>query len=143
MPKSIRPLWEGVPKDGAPSSIKPLRDAVTGEFPDTRQRILTLFAWFGSGDGPWSDYPAYETIAGELLLDFSTPDLITAAQSENMTEPQLEGAARLFGGWHFSQRRPADLETLPPGLKKKLLDHSLQTTNEDRFGKAKHASASP
>jgi hypothetical protein len=81
--------------------------------------------------------------AEELLLGFSTSDLIAAAQTDNLTEQQLEGAARLFAGWDFSQRRPSDLYTLSPELKKKLLDHSLNTTDEDKLDRAKHAFARP
>jgi hypothetical protein len=143
MPKSLRPLWERATRDELSPNIKPLRAAVTQEFPDNRQRILALFTWFGSGDGPWSGFPSYETVAEELLLDFPTPDLSTAAQTEDLTEQQLEGAARLFGGWDFSKRRPNDLKTLPSVLKKKLLDHSLKTTDEDKRGRAKHAFAPP
>lgn len=143
MPVSIRPLWAEVPKDGSPSSLKPLRAAVARELPGNRQRILALFAWFGSGDGPWSGYPAYESIAEELLLDYPTSDLVAAAQTGGLTEPQLEGAARLFGGWDFSQRRPGDLKKLPSELSKKLLNHSVKTTNADKLSRAKHAFALP
>lgn len=141
MPKSVRPLWEQVVRDETSPNVKPLRAALAKEFPDTRQRILALFSWYGSGDGPWSGFPAYESAAEELLLDIPTPDLVAAAQADNLTDAQLEGAARLFGGWDFSQRRPDDRKTLPAPLKKKLLDHSLKSTDEDKLGRAKNAFA--
>jgi|SRR6185295_15705735 len=53
----------------------------------------------------------------------------------------LEGAARLFGGWEFGQRRPDDLDALPADLKKRLLDHSLKSSDADKLGRAKHAFA--
>jgi hypothetical protein len=142
MPKSILPLWESVRYELSPD-LTPLRAAIAKELPDMRQRILALFAWFGSGAGPWSGFPAYESIAEELLLDYPTPDLIAAAQTEGLTEQQIEGAARLFGGWDFGQRRPDDRKTLPAALKKRLLDHSLKSTDDDKLGRARHAFAQP
>ena len=141
MPKSLRPLWEQAVRDTMSPNVKPLRAALAKEFPDSHQRILALFSWYGSGDGPWSGFPAYETAAEKLLLDFPPPDLIAAAQADNLTDAQIEGAARLFGGWDFSQRRPDDLKTLPAALKKKLLDHSLKSKNEDKLGRARNAFA--
>jgi hypothetical protein len=140
MPKSVRPLWERATREISPN-VKPLRTALAKEFPDTRQRILALFSWYGSGDGPWSGFPSYESAAEELLLDIPTPDLIAAALAENLTDAQIEGAARLFGGWDFSQRRPDDRKTLPAALKKKLLDHSLKSKDDDKLGRAKNAFA--
>jgi hypothetical protein len=141
MPKSVRPFWEQATRDETSPNVEPLRAALAKEFPDTRQRILALFSWYGSGDGPWSGFPSYEIAAEELLLDMPTPDLVAAAQTDNLSDPQLEGAARLFGGWHFSQRRPDDRKTCPATLKKKLLDHSLQSKDEDKLGRAKNAVA--
>jgi hypothetical protein len=139
MPKSIVPLWDNVMGAAFEPDIAPLRAALAKEFPDARQRILALFAWYGSGEGPWSGFPGYEEIAENLLLEYPTPDLVAAAQTEPLTEPQLEGAARLFGAWTFGQKRPADLEALPAALKKKLLDHSLKSTDKDKLGRARSA----
>jgi hypothetical protein len=141
MPNSVRPLWERATRDEISPNVKPLRTALDTEFPDTHQRVLALFTWYGSGDGPWSGFPSYESAAEELLLDIPTPGLIAAAQSDNLTETQLEGAARLLGGWTFSQRRPDDRRTLPAALKKKLLDHSLKSKDEDKLDRAKNAFA--
>jgi len=142
MPKSVRQLWEQAVHGWPIPNVKPLRAALAKEFPDSHQRILALFSWYGSGDGPWSGFDSvYETAAEELLLDFPTPDLIAAAQADNLTDAQIEGAARLFAGWSFSQRRPDDLKTLPAALKKKLLDHSLKSKNEDKLGRARNAFA--
>lgn len=141
MPKSILPLWASAMRDELSPDLEPLRTAIGREFPDTRQRILALFTWFGSGAGPWSGFPSYESVPEELLLDLPTPDLVAATQAQGLTEQQLEGAARLFGGWEFGQRRPNDRNTLPADLKKRLLDHSLKSTDADKLGRAQHAFA--
>jgi len=137
MPQSIRPLWGDTLWTELSPNVEPLRAALTQEFPDVRQRILALFAWYGSGQGPWSGYLGYEDVAETLLLDYPTPDLIAAAETEALTEPQLEGAARLFGGWTFGQNRPDDRKALPAALKKKLLDHSLESTDDDKLRRAR------
>ena len=95
------------------------------------------------GAGPWSGFPSYEEIAEKLLLEYPTPELIASAETETLTEPQLEGAARLFGGWPFGQSRPADSKALPAPLKKKLLDHSLKSTDEDKLLRARSAFGQP
>ncbi|HEX6902498.1 MAG TPA: hypothetical protein VF789_22450 [Thermoanaerobaculia bacterium] len=141
MPKSVEPLWDEVMEDEFSPDLEPARKALAKEFPDVQPRILALFAWYGSGDGPWSGFPSYESVAEELLLDFPTPDLIAAAQSENLSESQIEGAARLFGGWEFSQRRPDDRKNLPAPLKARLLEHSLKSTDADKLGRARSAFA--
>ena len=141
MPKSVLALWERAVRDHPSPNVKPLRTALAKEFPDIRHRIMALFSWYGSGEGPWSGFPSYESVAEELLLDIPTSDLVAAAQADNLNDAQLEGAARLFGGWDFSQRRPDDRKTLPAALKKKLLDHSLKSKNNDKLGRAKRVFA--
>jgi hypothetical protein len=143
MPKSIRLLGMIVTWDQITPDIKPLRGALAGQFPDNHQRILALFAWYGSGDGPWSGFPSYESVAEELLLDFPTPELIAAARTDTLTDAQIEGAARLFGGWDFGHRRPNDVSSIPADLKKKLLEHTLKSTDEDKLNRAKKAFGQP
>jgi hypothetical protein len=137
MPSALKPLWSEAVKDNKPH-LEPLRTALVGEFPNEQPRILALYAWFGSGEGPWSGFPSYETVAEELLLEFQTEALIEAAEATRSAQ-QLEGAARLFGGWSFSQGRPGDLARLPPDLKRRLLAHSLQSADEDKRSRAHHA----
>ena len=149
MPTSIRPLVERMNADGdwygsfqefKEKEREPLQAALTGQFPDKRQRIKALYAWFGSGSGYWSGYPSYEEMAEDLLLDYSTDDLLDAALAGPLSEAQTEGAARLFAGWFFQRDRPDDLKLLPPELKSRLLEHSLKTAiNDDKKGRAERA----
>lgn len=143
MPKSIRPLWEKAVSNVLSPNIAPLRDALNKDVPNPKLRAVELFAWFGSGDGPWSGFPSYETIAEELLLDIPTPDLIAAIELNNLTDTHFEGAARLFGGWSFSQKRPGDRRLLPAALRKKLLEHALKSTDNDKLGRARNAFSEP
>jgi len=147
MPNSIRRLWEVTLEEQLSSPLTKveqstynlLRNSLAQEFPEISKRILALLTWYGSGDGPWSGFPAYESIAEDLLLDFRTTEIVSAVQSTSLTEQQLEGTARLFGGWNFSKRKPKDLKLVPATLKKTLLEHSLKSTAEDKIDRAKSA----
>ena len=97
MPSALKPLWPQMLKDMLKPNLDPLRTGLSRQYPDEQTRILALYAWFGSGEGPWSGFPGYEIVAEELLLEFQTEALIKAAEATGSAQ-QLEGAARLFGG---------------------------------------------
>ena len=141
MPTSVKPLWDSVLRSGISPKIDPLRPALTGEFPDRRKRILALYGWFGSGAGPWSGFPSYESVVEELLLDHPTEVLIDVASNERLNQAQLEGAARLFAGWMFATRRPEDRDSVPPALRTRLLDHALRSGDADKSDRARKAFA--
>jgi hypothetical protein len=139
MPKAIQLVWSGAIAQFGKVDLVPLRAALEQEMPDRRERILALLEWFGSGSGPWSGFPSYEIAAEELILDFSTTDIVAAIQSERLSPAQTEGAARLFGGWTFGKQRPKDLKELPNALKKDLWLHTQNTKDKDKFSRARAA----
>jgi len=141
MPKSISQLWAGSLQHERASNMPLIRGALSEEYPDTEDRILALLSWYGSGAGPWSGFPSYEIVAEELLLDYPTEALVAPLERDGLTQSQTEGAARLFGGWTFSHRRSGELDKLPATLKRKLLEHSLKSTDPDKLGRAKRAFA--
>jgi len=138
-PESLRPFKEKGIGVEYPAEVKPMQTALAKEYPDKRQQILALLAWFGSGAGPWSGFPAYEEYAEQMLLLYSTEDIIEVLQKTQLTEAQTEGAARLLGGWTFSQKRPADLAKVPETIKQQLLAHSMKSDDKDKKGRAVHA----
>jgi len=135
MPTSLKPFWESM--SGGLASSEEMNETLSKQFPDPQQRILTLLQWYGSGRGPWSGFPAYESFAAELLLFHKTEAILDAIRNAELTEEQIEGVARLFAGWHFSQQRPDDLRLVPDDLKQQLLEHSLRSEDEDKRGRAK------
>jgi hypothetical protein len=139
MPAALKPHWQKVRQSSLDPDLTPLRNALADGVAMKSDRILALFAWYGSGRGPWSGYPAYESIAENMLLDYKTPELLTAIEGKELTARQTEGVARLFGGWMFSQLRPNDLEQLPAELKARLLQHSLTNADEDKQHRARRA----
>jgi hypothetical protein len=144
MPASLKPLWPDALQSDMPVRFDtvPLEAALSREFPDQSSRILHLLAWYGNGAGPWSGFPAYESVASTLLLEYSTPDLLRAVQSAHLDEQQTEGAGRLFGGWDFRHTRPNDIALIPSELKNLLLEHSLKSKDPDKLQRAKTAFAS-
>jgi len=146
MPEALRPQWEEV-REGEDSGDRvdraTLREALAKAVPSQPGQSRALFTWFGSGAGPWSGYPSYEGVAEEILLTYSTPELLEVAESPDLTEAQTEGAARLFGGWAFGQARGEELAQLSPTLKARLLARALASDDEDKKDRARYAFEGP
>jgi len=140
MPPALQPHWAAAKRSGPfDPDLAPLRMALEAQVSDKGERVLGLFAWYGSGRGPWSGFPAYEAIAEKMLLDYGTPDLLAAIAGKELSPAQAEGVARLFGGWTFSQLRPDDLKIVPPKLKAQLLKHAQASDDEDKRARANRA----
>lgn len=142
MPSSVGPLWNDQFM-GMGDDLRGLRAALSKEYPKTTDRIRALLGWYGSGAGPWSGYPSYEDVAQELLFDFKTEEVIAAVANEDLSDAQLEGAARFFAGWDFGQQRPKDRDRLSSDLRHRLLSHSLKSQDDDKRVRAKRAFAAP
>jgi hypothetical protein len=136
MPPALKPLWPAARRSLFPD-LDPFRQALAAAVSDEAERVRALFAWYGSGAGPWSGYPAYETVPANLLLDYKTADLLAAIKGRELTTAETEGVARLFAGFDFNRVRPDDNRLIPADLKARLLKHSLATGNEDRHDRAK------
>jgi hypothetical protein len=121
------------------SRTEELDAALAREYPKQESRILVLLEWYGAGEGQWSGFPSYESVPEKLLLRYDTKDILRAIEKKELAEQQIEGTARFFAGWDFSQTRRQDLKLLPAKLKKKLLEHSLKSKNEDKKGRAQTA----
>lgn len=141
MPPCLRPVWiDDERRQGEQRDNGPLRKALAEAVPDPRERALALFAWYGSGDGAWSGYSGYETVAADLLLDLPLATLMEVAGRDDLSEAQSEGAARLFAGWEFSRRYPEGASLLPVTLRLKLLSRCLVSSyNFDNLNRARLA----
>jgi hypothetical protein len=142
MPAALKPSWQEMREagdDGRDLDSKRLRAALAKAAPEEGEQIRALYAWFGSGAGPWSGFPSYEEVAERLLLTYSTSELLAVAEKEGLTEAELEGAARLFGGWTFGQEREEDLARLSPALRARLLAQAIKSDDEDKRGRAQDA----
>jgi hypothetical protein len=116
MPAPIKPLWNDFLRSRGPAPLEPLQEALAKDIPDTKQQILTLFAWYGSGVGRWSGYPAYEDAVAELLQRYPRSSLFEVAHSDQLTDPQLRGAVRFFAAPFLGNRDPNDRKDLSRAL---------------------------
>lgn len=67
-PPEVRPFLEKIAPESLPpsqekSACEPAMRALEAAYPSAKDRIGRLFAWYGSGAGPWSGYPSYEHVA--------------------------------------------------------------------------------
>jgi hypothetical protein len=139
MPSSLKPLWSKARSQYDPPlsfpDLQPLNVAVAKQYPDTYDRIRALMAWFGSGAGPWSGFPGYEEIPAKLLRQYPTADLIRAVDGRNLSEQELEGAARILGSWTgVSEHTP-----IPAELRRTLLEHCQKSSDQDKRERARQA----
>ncbi len=139
MPASLKPFWSAMNDISGTNKTKEMQLAFSKQFRDEKEQVLALLEWFGSGEGPWSGFPSYETVAEELLLLHKTGHIVDAIRNEKLTDRQVEGAARLFAVSDLFQRRPDDIRLLPDRLKRQLLEHSLKCNDEDKKGRARRA----
>lgn len=97
--------------------------ALRAAHPQEHEAILVLLEWFGSGAGPWSGFPSYETVPEALLLRHGTDAIVAALGDEPLPPARAEGAARLLASWWFNRMRPGEARSLPRDLKRRLREH--------------------
>ncbi len=108
-------------------------EALSRQFPDENERILTLFNWYGSDASEMRIFGRYQYVVDDLLYKFATSELAQAAASKPLTEQQLDGATRLFAEWEFRRGRRAEMRKIPSPLKAILVTHSKKAGNEATF----------
>jgi hypothetical protein len=118
MPPCLRPLWpKGFGEYG--DAIDAARAALESTVPDPVERVRALYEWFGSGAGQWSGFPSYESAAEKLLMEYPIETLLAAIDT-NAATAQVLGAARLFGGWDFGQKRKGDRAHCHESLRQRM-----------------------
>jgi len=132
MPPVLRELHDPRSWDPSTEGSPEVADALERHYPDPTDRARVLFEWFGRGKGPWSGYPAYESVPETCLLELPLDALVRAAQTEPSTDALLEGAARFFAGWDFRKQRKKELRRLPADLKRVLLEHCVASADEGK-----------
>jgi hypothetical protein len=114
------------------NQLPPMRAALEKAYPDPVSRALVLLGWYGHGQGPWSGFPAYETFADELLLEFPAGVIVAALDAEEVTPAHLEGAARHFARWGFLAPDEQDTGQVPEAVKQRLLEHVRASGDEKK-----------
>jgi len=139
MPGCLRPFWGQTELAGDPALHGQLLAALRAEFPTATEQVLVLFGWFGSGAGPWSGYPSYESIPEQLLLHYPARLLVNVLTGSTPTDTQWRGAVRYFVGWGLRQGRKGDRSLLPVELKQRLLAAARTTGISDNTERAERA----
>jgi hypothetical protein len=99
-----------------------IRLALLEEYRQPSEMALALLAWYGAGAGSWQagEYPLYETVPEQLLMELPMPILLAALLDNPLERSHLRGAARLFGGELFVGLRGDELGQLPESLKEAM-----------------------
>jgi hypothetical protein len=118
---------------------KQLMSLLDSNFHDQHDKILALMQWYASGVGAWTGFPTYEELPAELLLTIPTRTIIEGLNCKNVSEPELEGAARFFAWRTFRVSKPQDLSLLDTKLKRRLLEHCLNSADMDKRKRAERA----
>lgn len=135
MPESFKPFWGIDMRQGYYSkktNFQPISEAVAKEFPDECARALMLLKWYGSGEGNWSGFPAYEFVAEDLLKEIPAEKIAEIADTDDLDERQLAGAARFFA-------MTENYSKLSPKTKEKLLEFTLKSGYDYNIHMAKRA----
>jgi len=135
--------FSSVARTSTNDHIAPLRAALENGLPEEDERIQALLGWYGSGTGPWSGFPSYEQAAEDLLLEYPTARILQAIEHVQLSSAQLQGAARLFGGWSFGNQRPGELSQIPATLKKTLWLSVKDSADDDKRARARRAFRGP
>lgn len=133
MPKSVRALWEQGNERWIPrleeQDLPLYRAALKSEFPEAAQRILALLTWYGSADG--DSFASWRKCdPANLLMDFSTVEIIRALESVTLTDSQAMGVARFFSSDQFERKRLGERTSLPAPLKKRLREQGLKSQDQ-------------
>ncbi len=139
MPKGLQPVWEGSLGPSGTFNTAPLRSALNKSIPRKEEQIRALLFWFGSGAGPWSGFPSYESAAEELLLDYEIVEIVEALETSKFPLEQTEGAARFFSGWNFRRKHPEGIKSVPDNLREVLMNLVKNTGDKDKLERVKRA----
>ncbi|HWA76910.1 MAG TPA: hypothetical protein VG937_31465 [Polyangiaceae bacterium] len=127
-PECLTPFLEGMMahQRGA-FDLEPLDKALTAAFPEPVEKACALLEWLGHGDRPWNGFNAHEGIPLKILEMMQLDALLGALRTDELTEAQLEGAARFFSGWHFQKRGEQARARLLDSDRDLLLAHVQRT----------------
>lgn len=122
MPRAWQPFFDEMRRGG--SALPPAwTSALAAELPDPVHRARALLVLFGSGAGPWSGYPSWESVPARVLLDVPLSVLVDAL-GDTADLRCVSGALRLFASWDFRGRLPQLAAGLPAGRRERLIAHA-------------------
>lgn len=142
IPECLRAKWKkinwGSPIEPTETTVSELFQIAKKNYRNQDEIILSLLGWYGSGAGPWSGFPSYETAPERLLLRIETKDILKVVTSQKLTFSQMEGASRYLADWEFHQRKPKDAVLVSAELKKRILNHVKQQKDQDKIDRVQN-----
>jgi hypothetical protein len=137
---------EALPPSQERSACEPVMRALEAAYPEALDRIARLFAWYGSGSGPWSGYPSYEHVADLLLAQHDFHDVISAVAA-GLDRPEAETGAARFIAIHARTRAERSLVSRIPEATRATLTARANETgiadNIERLARALNPPARP
>jgi hypothetical protein len=139
-PPEVRPFLEKIAPEGLPpthekSACEPAMRALEAAYPAAKDRIARLFAWYGSGAGPWSGYPSYEHVADLLLTQHDFADVINTVAA-GLDGPEAETGAARFVAIHARTRAERSrIARIPEALRATLTARANATGIDDNIGR--------
>lgn len=143
MPECLRPFWDpSGHRSHDPAFHRELLAALRADRPSPDEQVLALLGWFGSGAGPWSGYPSYESIPEQLLGYFPTAAVVAALTASEPSEAELVGAVRYLSGWTFTRDASGRQARagMPAELRARLAEAADRTNIPDIRARARWAS---
>lgn len=111
VPAALRATFDRLERDQSGPRLEAALEALGGDSAAARE----LFQWLALGQGPWSGYPAYESLPLKLLGAMPAGPLVEAAGLD-LSDAEVKGATRYFGSHDVVSFRKSLLGELPPAL---------------------------
>ncbi|GAB4588872.1 hypothetical protein [Nocardia sp. IFM 10818] len=110
------------------ATMTAVRRRLLAAYPDPVDRLTVLLAWFASGSGKYSGYPAHEDVPAVLADGEDEADFVRAAEQAHGRA--AAGAARYLRRWDTRNRVDRLLSALSPATRRKIVEHAHD--DEDR-----------
>ncbi len=107
----------------------------------TNEQVLSVLYWLGSGEGAWSGFPEYETVAERLIMKYSLDEISKAISTNEVGKIQSIGLARYICGWYFYKERSYADHLIPVSILDELQNSKELISIEDnkqRFNRSMH-----
>jgi len=120
MPRSVGNIMAESFTEYSADRLRRTQAALAQEYPRPKQRILALFHWLGSAPERKNGRDEHERFIEDLLMAYTTEELLAPLRTTDPSDTQLAGAARLLAGIRFTNKRPGDWDRISASLKSSL-----------------------
>ena len=141
----LAPRMLEVSQTGMPSAdlVDEVRARLWTAVPQATTRTLELLAWYGSGSGRCSGYPAHEELPGHLLKTVPISEIIASLLDPRADRRHDAGAVRHLAGWKSRDKQKQDIDAIPTPLKARLLEQAMTSGDRDKQTRAQRWLSEP